>query len=281
MSVQPEGQAIPIVIYQMGKVGSTALAKALKPLVSEVYQVHTLEAGRLDRACKTLNASGLGIPGHLQHSKYLREQFILPPKPLRFISLIRSPLERNISAFFQELSSAVVLDDNLRKQLKLPEWMRQVTRLPIPNEWKNALMERLIQNKLDKNLNTLIDYYLENFRHRFPLDWLDFELKEAIGIDVFEEPFDVQTGYHVYQREQFQLLLLKTELPNTDKSKIVGNFLQLEEPLDLQSIHQSSRKVYGSLMKRFKETVGSHAELVSTMRESKYVRTFYPEMLGV
>lgn len=78
-------RATPVLIYQMGKVGSTSIQQSL----SEQY------AGVVSHAHSFL-------PEHRDPEiRRLYQWAIVEEKPLKVISLTREPISRNISAFFQ------------------------------------------------------------------------------------------------------------------------------------------------------------------------------------
>jgi len=79
---------MPVVVYQMGKVGSMALVASLERQgVRPVYHVHAMNpAGERPQ----------------QAARVAYEEIVLAQRPAKFITLVRETIARNVSAFFQE-----------------------------------------------------------------------------------------------------------------------------------------------------------------------------------
>ena len=75
----------PVIIYQMGKVASASLYRALSQVYSRVV-LHTHSFGPNDESWKV---------------RKVYEHCVLKSEPLKIISPIREPFSRNLSAFFQ------------------------------------------------------------------------------------------------------------------------------------------------------------------------------------
>ena len=270
-------KSVPIVIYQMGKVGSTAIYNALNSSFNDVYQVHSLVPEKLEKTMRILNEKGLGIPKHVRDSNYLIEHYIKKGLPIKFITPIRAPLQRNMSAFFQELSTEVVLKDELRKGLGVHSIIKRIGLIPIPNEWKNLLIQKIIQSKLFKHIDFLIEYFKANYRHHIPLEWFDVEFKAALKIDVYQYPFDNNSGFQTYNQNNLNGLVFKSELDNAIKSKIIGEFLG-DDSVFIKSLHKSERKSYGKAYGLLKEKLSVNDLFVgSPYLQSTYSQKFYPE----
>lgn len=100
-----EGRARGLLIYQMGKVGSSSVTEALDALPDvETVHIHYLQPERIHAIQESQTARGLRSPfSHLDRARLILE-FFLPLQPrLDVISLVRDPVARNVSAFFQNL----------------------------------------------------------------------------------------------------------------------------------------------------------------------------------
>jgi uncharacterized protein YktA (UPF0223 family) len=88
-----EGNIDPIVVYQMGKVGSLTVYESL--LKSSVYQENVFHVHRLNSE----------IVPNTKKNKFLRELYDNESahNKWKVISLVRDPIARNISAFFHNL----------------------------------------------------------------------------------------------------------------------------------------------------------------------------------
>ena len=109
-SHQPRQSGLPLIIYQMGKVGSTSVTKALRALSPNysVYGVHTLRPDNVEQAIanyrKNYSVRRL-VPEHLLASRLLVRDLAKgqPRGRWKVITIIRDPIARNISSFFQDI----------------------------------------------------------------------------------------------------------------------------------------------------------------------------------
>ena len=108
----------PILIWQMGKVGSKAVVQSIKNshLASPVFHAHVLSEALLmsgelyERSIRNKNQSYL-------FNVCLKERLIKKNTDLRWriISLVREPVARNVSAFFQNID--LYLDERTLSRL--------------------------------------------------------------------------------------------------------------------------------------------------------------------
>ena len=113
--------AVPVHIYQMGKVGSSSLYRSLaKQYPGMVLRSHGL------------------TPYH--HNIYIRKVYnwsVDQKRPLKIISFIREPIGRNVSAFFQnfERDTGVAYDDSDFSVDQLKEIFLSNYNHDLPLEW--------------------------------------------------------------------------------------------------------------------------------------------------
>ena len=93
--------ARPIMVFQVGKVGSTSVTAALQEHApTDVFQVHRLlpdlvSSGKESRL-KTHHYDGWALFNHV----------IVPRRHARIITMVRDPISRNLSAYFQNRESS-------------------------------------------------------------------------------------------------------------------------------------------------------------------------------
>lgn len=95
----------PIIIYQMGKVGSSTVKATLKAmnLPFPIFHVHTLNEDHLHHAWKRVRRSiNPYAPQHLIVSSLLIKKIQRHKFPCRFVTLSRAPIERAISFVFED-----------------------------------------------------------------------------------------------------------------------------------------------------------------------------------
>lgn len=270
---QSNDQIIPLVIYQMGKVGSTVLYDTLKKH-GVVYQLHSLIPARVEQTVKQLSIRGLGVPVHIKHSLDFFKKYGNTDVPIKIITPIRKALSRNMSAFFQQLSSFILIHEEVRNGLGISYAILKLAKLPVPFEWKCLLVELITKREVFGNLDFLLHYFQTRFPHRFPLDWFDWELKTALGIDVYQSPFNVKEGFQVYEKDNIKLLIFQSELSNEKKNEVLSDFVGFPVSLTGKK-HSTADKIYAETYIRFKETISLKKELVDIYNNSKFMTKFY------
>lgn len=167
----------------MGKVASSALTQALNRADLRAHQIHNLDTESLLQLAKTnLDAGSLPLR-HVSQAMAYRNEYQQHPERFLFISVVRDPIARNMSAFFQNLAKTENNDvtDNA------------------------ALFERFVTT-----------YY-----HALPLVWFDRQFDDNLGIDVFKKPFDRVQRYS-YLRSQ-NTLLFRIDCPRTTQEKLLSD----------------------------------------------------------
>lgn len=244
-----------LLVYQMGKVGSTSVVRSLKALDlgMPVYHVHDLTRDTLDRDEKLYKRefaiSGLQ-PRHLWESQYLLRQIESRGRRCRWkvVTLVRDPIARNISGFFQTLQSEFGFD------YEKAESMRD-----------------------DDVVEEVIGIFLDRVTwHDYPLTWFDVELKSVFGIDVFASEFPVAKGYKTYEGENADALVLRLENLSDVASEAFREFLEIDG-FTLIKGNISSEKGYYALYRKFLDDIVLPESYIDRMYGSKYAQHFYSE----
>lgn len=245
-----------VIVYQMGKVGSTTVWDSLRALENvDVYHVHALTrhgVKSVENYYKNNFSRTQMIPTHLLESQYLRKQLnkgLQGKNKWKVVTLLRDPIAKNISSFFQKLESFF----GYKYKDKI----------------KNVKPE--IINK------DLIKLFTENFdRHEKPLNWFDSELKLVFDIDVFLSEFPKEQGYKIYETDLADLLIIKLEKLNECACVAFKNLLGINEFAILES-NVGGSKSYGDIYQRFLDSIVLPDSYIEQMYTSKYVRHFYSE----
>lgn len=217
----------PVFVYQMGKVASRGVQEPLQTYwPGEVIHGH-----RFDADYPQGEVQELFRYWHSQH----------PPERMPLISLTRDPVDRNVSAFFQnfELYTGIA--------------PAQCTQSP----------------------EELLDCFLKRFPHDIPLVWFDEKIKKEFGVDVYSQPFP-QEGVVVIDHPRTPLLVMRIETTDEVKNKAVREFLNLPD-FSVERRNDPGEKAYGEIYRRFKTEVRLPAEYIQRMTDSKYYRHFYGE----
>ena len=178
------------ILYQMGKVGSTSVHDALiaSELDSPVHKVHFLSDTGLAHSekfhQKTLKNNAHWTTPYLDTTHHVRKRIASEPElKLNIVTLVREPVRRELSEFFQYVDALhpelVDQDGNLNTQRAL----------------------RVIQAR----------FMFYNEANNYTCRWFDTEVKEHFGLDVFAHPFDCERGYSLIEQGNIRLLVLRME----------------------------------------------------------------------
>ena len=219
---------IPVFVYQMGKVGSTSIYRSLKKAYSgAVFHGHYFDAFHSEFSLRQL------------HAWYIQQ----PARKIKLISLIREPVTRNISAFFQNF--------------------KRDTGMQI--------------EKCRKSMHELRDMFLLNYPHEIPWVWFDNNIKKNFGIDVYEHPFGAQ-GHLVIEHANVELLILRCDLPDSKKSELIGDFVGLPS-FSIANSNVSAEKEYSQYMDAFK-SIKLPLWYLHRLSATKYMKHFYRHEIG-
>lgn len=231
-----------LVVLQMGKVGSRSIVDAIETATgSEALHVHSTRADLLDQMVEMQRKQGLPIPPHIALSRRLLS-LLEQKKPLKVVSLVREPIDRNLSAFFQNLS----------------------------------LEEKLIEDFSDADVDEYVRRFVDTYPHHVPLGWFDKQIKPALGIDVYAQRFDHDLGYAFFERDNIELLVMRAESSDDVKRAAVENCFGIDLG-EFANANVSSAKSYGDLYSQFKARVVLSPEYIDEMYNSRYTKHFYTE----
>jgi hypothetical protein len=255
----------PILVLQMGKVGSRSVEAGLEVLVKDrpIYHSHFLSP---DRVAETEKARRMYFRG--ERHRYLTRQwlseFVLKTyrackddRTWKVVTITREPVGRNISAFFENLYL-----------------------VPTGNEGEFTIssdvygLDPMVVSVDDTDV--LAELFFERARHDSPLKFFDREIRDIFGIDVIKSGFPIEKGYEIYRSGRVELLVLRLEDLSRCAAPAFSEFLQLDN-FELVNRNIASQKHYASLYSAFKKRVDINEKYVRTLLDSDYMRTFYSE----
>lgn len=252
----------PIINYQMGKVGSSTVTASLEAmnLDQAIYHVHFLNPKRVRQIerqrRKYFRTEKYALLKRPWLYEFLFEQIQKKDGHWKLITLVREPVARNVSTFFENLD---------------------VTRKPDSTAYVIKSDYYDIDIEADpENLDELIGLFFDRLVHERPLRYFDDEIKTVFGIDVFATRFPIEKGYCVYRGENADLLLIRLENLDQCASTVFKRFLGLDD-FKLIRANVASDKIYAALYKAFKHSVRFPEAYVREMYESAYARQFYNE----
>ena len=235
-----------LLVYQMGKVGSTNLARDLArqdPSVN-VFQVHRMNDAYIEALYRRYRAN-TEAPYYFSNyvGRAIRDKVIETENgaDVKLLCAVREPIARNVSHFFQDIE-------------------RFTPRDPLPSD-----------------IETVQRIFVERFEHDYPEQWFDEEFLPVTGIDVLGLGFDREAGFQVYANGRIKALVYRIESTGTD------DFLGAFE--DFTGLHYQAEarhnvggdKKYGSLYTAFKAAKGFSPEFCMAQHTTRYATTFYTE----
>ncbi|MEQ9304942.1 MAG: putative capsular polysaccharide synthesis family protein [Marinoscillum sp.] len=225
----------PVVILQMGKVASQSIWRSLDKQY-QGFVVHTHSFLKKDdfitakQANKYLKINALC--DHFESDDY---------KGLKIISLVREPIGRNVSAFFQNF--------NWRTGVKFKDQ--------------------------DFPIEKIRDLFLTKINHEVPLTYFD-HFKDKFDIDVYEKPFPAEGHEVIKAPRNVEMLLMRHDLDDDSKERLTGEFMGIKD-FKLTNENIASDKIYADTYSRFKSEVKLPAEYISKMKNSRYFQHFYDQ----
>ncbi len=231
-------------VYQMGKVASSSVYRSLRQIPRlEVHHAHRINPENIRRVQESHRRRGMAESDDRVGAELHRQLTSgKAGRDIRIITLIREPVGRNVSAFFQNLDVFEKTDAAHRK-LKLPQ---------------------------------LIADFIDQYDHDTPLDWFDREMKPVTGIDVFTHPFDRKQGWQEIHSGMFHLLILRHDLHDELKQERIAAFLGIP-PFRLLRMNEGSGKAYSQAYRDFLDQVTLPEEYVEGMLESRYAQHFFSD----
>lgn len=238
-----KGIVNPVLVYQMGKVGSKSITQSVNDLPGfDAFNVHRLCPENIRRVDAGHAFLGRQLTDDTLGLFLRRKLFSNPQDRIRIISVVREPVSRNVSAYFENLKS-IEKNDHVHVTLGIEE--------------------------LTKN-------FLMNYPHETPLHWFEKELESTTGIDIYSYPFDTTTGHVRIVSGPFDVLVIRSELDNDQKSELIAGFLGISE-FKISNHNISGSKAYGKTYRQFVESALLPQTYISRMLESQYACHFYTE----
>jgi hypothetical protein len=252
----------PVVIHNMAKVGSKTLMLSLQAYDpgAEVHQTHNLTPSGLFLAEEKMAQLPAPFWAHIDQSRQLGRRIRLERDGPRWavISLVRDPVARDVSYFFQCLPL-------LRPDAEAAFTSGSLT----------------ITGLVDIFLEHLDDDAALHFVGR-PSTWFDLEVKPTFGIDVYAQPFPKERGYQTYAGPNADLLLLRLESLEQCVHPALEHFLGIRDFVLLSDNTATQRQVrpglsYYALYDEFCARVRFPADYLDEAYSSKLATHFYTD----
>jgi hypothetical protein len=246
----------PIIVYQMGRVGSSTVYRSLinsnSYLKNPVYQVHFLSDEGIRNAEEYFLSLNPPLRAeHIERSKLLRKKMSKSRGRWKIITLVREPIARDISDFFQNVQKYYPHLIDSRGKIKREESIRHL-------------------QEMFMNYDPKTDY---------TCNWFDSELRPAFDIDVYNCPFNHALGFSIIRNETIDLLIMRLEDMNRCFTRALREFLGLKEPVSMKRSNISAEKPYQADYEYIKENIVLPKSVASTIFSTKYATHFYNERM--
>ncbi len=236
-----------VLVYQVGKVASSTVYRAIRqhPQLLSLH-FHRMP-GPYQRSVSrtTFKSSGMRRLTLLQDvagatgSRLMRRR----PRLIHIITMVREPVSRNVSAFFQNL---------------------------------DLFLEKTKNERFGSNINSVMGMIGTKYEHDIPLKWFDIEFKENTGIDIFSYPFDKEAGYVIIREEAVPILILRTDLRDDTKRLVISEFLGIALNA-LKPVNVGSKKRYSELYSNAQAGFRIPKPVLDEIFQSKFFRHFFAE----
>lgn len=216
-----------VLVYQMGKVGSSSIEHTLGKRNIPSYHIHTFDDHEefhmyhnkkdvskfFDLKNRTIYRI---ILNHRKRILQKREQ-------IKIITLVRDPIATVLSRFFQDLHLQFIegkKNDAIHRDI--------------------ATTFKHLEHCFDNNIN--LNYFA---------DWFDNELKRNFHLDIMNQQVDNRQLFFSFSNKRAQVMLIKCEqLSALDKE--IGEFLNLDDFV-LKNSNEAKNKWYSNVHQYFKQ----------------------------
>jgi SAM-dependent methyltransferase len=225
-----------VLIYQMGKVGSSTYKALLKK--NNNYQVYHLH--RMNYSSNEVMIENYINNGNVKLAIQEREwkeiaNYILTKKPLlNVVTAVREPIARNISAYFQNLS----------------------------------------ESDFAKDTDGLIHSFLNNYPHTVPVNWFNEQFKKVFDIDIFDYPFNKNRGWDEIMKDNLNILTLTIETDDAEKINAFNRFFGLNVT-SIPRANVANSKEYAVEYRKFIDTIMLKQDYIQRLLDTDIVRHFY------
>ncbi len=221
-----------IAIYTLGKSGSSSLLSTLQRKFSifNVYQLHFINCDYI----RENHSDDFAVRNIDKANNFLRKH---SKNNIKYISLVREPVSREISSFYQN------------RQLYFKDFL--------PNDFKE--------------INNLI----ESRGYDLALNWFDYELKKHLNFDVYSQSFDRAKGFSIYKIDSnAELMILRTDCINKFGIVAINKFLNTDIK-QMKTANIGNNKSNSLYQKQLKSQFKLSDENLNKIQNSKFMNHFF------
>lgn len=247
--VRPTLRAHPILIFSMGKTGTTSLNQTLHLATGrEVVKAHALTRRGLDR--RFGKSRRLAIVG--------RPRFLWTA---------------------EAIGDAVRRDDG--RQWEIVCGVRDPIALAVSDHFYGLQLQSEVGVRPDRSTDDLDAHatgIAAGIDHLFvEEDWFADELETITSVDVYREPFPTRTGYCIYEAGRFRVLLTRFEDLPVVGPRALQTFFALSDPVEIPRRNVGTADDKGSLYHRFLREGSLPAEVIDRAYDTRLARHLYTD----
>lgn len=229
----------PIIVYQPSKVGSSTVTSSLVKAGVNVTHTHSINSSWYPEWM-------MGYKVSQTEEIELGIEILRSLKNVKIITLIREPIGRDISQFFQAFTHDVIMK----------------TKHNVPD--------------ILKGLNSFIDDCSSFGELGYEFEWFNNEIKEVFGVDVYKHNFDKEKGYQVIKEKNVEILIIKMEKLNQCE-EIISQFVGIDQ-LKLEVRNAGKDKPYYFTYKNAKEQIKIPGQVIDRYyKNNPAMSHFYTE----
>ena len=240
-------QQDPIVVFSLGKTGTTTVAEALQAATGRtVVKAHALSRTGLD--IRYEKAERLGVAERPRHLWRCEE----------IANILRSGGSWDLICGIRDPVAAAVSDHFYGLQLQVA-----ANQTPWIDDGDTAAHARAIERTLETMW--------------CDVDWFETELQAITDIDVYAKPFDVDRGFGVYEQDRFRAIVIRAEDLSLAGPQALADYVGLDKPLEMKSRNVGSRRDVGSDYQRFCVNPGFDPLVLDRVYRTPLARHFYSD----
>lgn len=216
-----------VLVYQMGKVGSSTIETSLDAANIPSWHVHTFDDNEEFQIYRNTDDVSCFFDWHIRAAYRImlahRYRVLQKRDYLKIITLVRDPVATVVSRFFQDLHIQFI----------------------------EGKKNQAIHRDLDATLDHLMDAFTHQMNFPYFTDWFERELKRNFSVDIMQYIKNPAQSHWRIEQSGRDVLLLKCENLN-DLSNVLADYL--EQPLfNFVSSNQADNKWYSELYRQFKQ----------------------------
>lgn len=226
-----------IVIYTLGKSGSSSIYYTLMKRYpfKKFFHVHFLS----DYWIREVFPNTPHVRNIHKAEEYFKYKNKHTDRKTKFITLVREPIGRDISGFFQNY--------------------------------------RLMNIKIDKENFESILIQIKERGHDLALNWFDTDFKNFTGYDIFDIPFNKELGYQIYIiDDKTELLIIRTDKLSDVFVEAMQKYTSITFD-KLYNFNISSSKSDGDLIEQVKSNYYEDNNSLEVVYNSKFMKYFFTD----